>query len=51
MKNLHEEMKNNIHDSNKAYKDREYKKMRYNNFEVGDEIMVHLNKKIFLVGI
>ena len=36
---------------NKQYKKKAYVKRRYKDFQIGDEVMVHLRKERFPVGI
>ena len=50
MKSLHKEVKLMLEQSNQKYKENVDKSMRHHDFEVGDEVMVHLKKGIFLVG-
>ena len=49
-KNLHEEVKKHINKMNSQYKAQENQKSGYKEFQVGDEVMVHLQKERFLVG-
>lgn len=50
MKSLHEKVKLRLKQSNQKYKENANKSRRCHNFEVGDEVMVHLKKGRFLVG-
>ena len=50
LKNAHEEVRKHIIKMNTQYKAKADVKMRYKEFEVGDEVMVHLRKEHFLVG-
>jgi hypothetical protein len=50
MQRLHDQVKRQIHDSNKNYKDRVDQKRREVQFEVGDEVLAHLRKERFPRG-
>jgi hypothetical protein len=50
MQRLHDQVKRQIQDSNKKYKDRVYQKRREVKFEVGDEFLSHLRKGRFPRG-
>ena len=50
MKSLHKEVKLRLEQSNKKYKEIFDKSRRHHDFQVGDEVMVHLKKGRFLVG-
>ena len=50
MESLHKKVKLRLEQSNQKYKENVDKSRRHHVFEVGDEVMVHLNKGIFLVG-
>ena len=50
VKNLDEEVHAHITKMNQKDKDREDQKRRHKEFQVGDLVMVHLRKEIFLVG-
>ena len=50
MKNIHEEVRKNITKMNAQYKAKVDEKRRHKEFQVGDEVMVHLRKERFLVG-
>ena len=43
-------MKIKLEDSNQKYKDRADRSRRHKNFDVGDEVMVHLKKGEFPIG-
>ena len=49
MKALHEEIIMDLEDSNLKYKHNEDKQRRHRSFEIGDEVMINLNKNRFLV--
>ena len=50
MESLHEEVKLRIKQSNQKYKENTDQCRRHHDFQVGDEVMVHLKKGRFLVG-
>ena len=50
LKNMHEEVRKNIIKMNAQYKAKADVKRRYKEFQVGDEVMVHLRKEHFPVG-
>ena len=50
MKYLHEKLKLRLEQSNQKYKENTDKARRHCVFEVGDEVMVHLKKGIFSIG-
>jgi hypothetical protein len=50
LNHLYEEVKKHINKMNSQYKAKAYQKRRYKEFQVGDEVMVHLWKERFLVG-
>lgn len=50
MKNIHEEVRKHITKMNVQYKTKADEKRRQKEFQVGDEVMVHLQKERFLVG-
>ena len=50
MESLHKEVKLRIEQSNYKYKENADQSRRHHDFQVGDEVMVHLKKGIFLVG-
>ena len=50
LKNIHEEVRKHIIKMNAQYKAKVDVKMRYKEFQVGDEVMVHLRKEHFIVG-
>ena len=47
---LHKEVKLRLEQSNQKYKEKVDKSRRYYDFQVGDEVMVHLKKGRFPVG-
>ena len=51
MKSLHEEVKLKLEQINQKYKENVDQSSRCHDFQVGDEVMVHLKKGRFLVGI
>ena len=50
LKNIHEEVRQHITKMNAQYKAKADVKRRYKEFQVGDEVMVHLRKEHFPVG-
>ena len=50
MDSLHKEVKLRLEQSNQKYKENVDKSRRHNDFEVGDEVMVHLKKGILPIG-
>ena len=50
MESLHKEVKLSLEQSNQKYKENAYQSKRHHDFEVGDEVMVHLKKGRFPVG-
>ena len=50
MKSLHKEVKLRLEKSNQKYKENVDQSMRHHDFQVGDEVMVHLKKGIFPIG-
>ena len=50
MESLHKEVKLKFEQSNQKYKENVDKYRRHHNFEVGDEVTVHLKKGRFSVG-
>ena len=50
LKNIHEELRQHITKMNAQYKAKADVKRRYKEFQVGDEVMVHLRKEHFIVG-
>ena len=50
LKNIHEEVRQYITKMNAQYKAKADVKRRYKEFQVGDEVMVHLRKERFPVG-
>ena len=50
LKNIHEEVRKKIIKMNTQYKAKVDVKRRYKEFQIRDEIMVHLRKEHFLVG-
>lgn len=50
MESLHKEVKLRIEQSNQKYKENVDQSSRHHDFQVGDEIMVHLKKEIFPFG-
>ena len=50
MESLHKEVKLRLEKSNKKYKENADKSRRHHDFEVGDEVMVHLKKGRFPIG-
>ena len=50
MKYLHEKVKHKLEQSNQKYKDSANRSRRHKNFEVGDEVMIHLKKFKFSIG-
>ena len=50
MKNVHEEVRQHITKMNAQYKAKADVKRRYKEFQVGDEVMIHLRKECFPVG-
>ena len=50
LKNIHEEVREYIIKMNAQHKTKADVKRRYKEFQVGDEVMVHLRKEYFLVG-
>ena len=50
MKSLHKEVKLRLEQSNQKYKENVDQSRRHHDFQVGDEVMVHLKKGIFPVG-
>ena len=50
LKNINDEVRQHITKMNAQYKAKADVKMRYKEFQVRDEVMVHLRKKNFLVG-
>ena len=50
LKNIHEEERKHITKMNTYHKTKEDEKRRYNEFQVGDEVMVHWRKENFLAG-
>ena len=50
LKNIHEEVKNDIIKMNAQYKAKANVKRRYKEFHIGDEVMVHFRKEHFLAG-
>ena len=50
MESLHKEVKLGLEQSNQKYKENADKSTRHHDFEVGDEVMVHLNKGRFPIG-
>ena len=50
MESLHKEVKLRLEQSNQKYKENADKSRRHHDFEVGDEVMVHLKKEIFPIG-
>ena len=50
MKYLHKEVKLRLEQSNHKYKENADQSRRHHDFQVGDEVMVHLKKERFLVG-
>ena len=47
---MHEEVRQHIIKMNTQYKAKAEVKRRYKEFQVGNEVMVHLRKECFLVG-
>ena len=47
LKNIHEEVRQHIIKMNAQYKAKANVKRRYKEFQVGDEVTVHLRKRIF----
>ena len=47
---LHKKMKLKLEQSNHKYKENVDKRRRHHDFEVGDEVMVHLKKGRFSIG-
>ena len=50
MKYLHKEVKLRLEKSNQKYKENANKSRKHHDFQVGDEVMVHLEKGIFSIG-
>jgi hypothetical protein len=50
MHNFHDQNKGQLHDKIQRYKNRIDHKRREVNFEIGDQVLVHLRKEIFLKG-
>ena len=50
LKNIHEEVRKHIIKMNTQYKAKANVKKRYKEFQIGDEVMVHLRKELFSVG-
>ena len=50
MESLHKEVKLRLEQSNQKYKENTNKSRRHHDFQVGDEVMVHLKKGIFSTG-
>ena len=50
MESLHKEVKLRLEQSNQKYKENVDQSRRHHDFQVGDEVMVHLKKGRFLVG-
>ena len=50
MESLHKEVKLRIEQSNQKYKENVDQSRRHHDFQVGNEVMVHLKKGIFLIG-
>ena len=50
MKHLHEKVKLKLEQSNQKYKENTDQSRRHHDFQVGDEVMVHLKKGRFSVG-
>ena len=50
MESLHKEVKLRLEQSNQKYKKNADQSRRHHDFQVGDEVMVHLKKGIFPVG-
>ena len=50
LKNIHEEVRQHITNMNAQYKAKADFKRRYREFQVGDEVMVHLRKERFPMG-
>lgn len=48
--NIHEKVRENIIKMNMQYKAKEDKKRRNKEFQIGDEVMVHLRKERFPMG-
>ena len=51
MESLHKEVKLRIEQSNQKYKENADQSRRHHDFQVGDEVMVHLKKGRFPIGI
>ena len=50
MESLHKEVKLRLEQSNQKYKENGDQSRRHHDFQVGDEVMIHLKKGIFPVG-
>jgi hypothetical protein len=50
MQKLHDLIKGQLHNSSQKYKSRIDQKRREVNFEIGDQVLAHLRKEIFLKG-
>ena len=50
MESLHKEVKLKLEQSNQKYKENEDKSRRHQDFQVGDEVMVHMKKGRLHVG-
>ncbi|XP_057830537.2 uncharacterized protein LOC131041440 [Cryptomeria japonica] len=50
IRNIHEEVRKHINERNLQYKAKANQKRRHKEFQVGDEVMVHLRKERFPVG-
>jgi hypothetical protein len=50
MQKLHDQIKGQLHNSSQKYKNRVDQRRREVNFEIGDQVLAHLRKEIFLKG-
>ena len=50
MESLHKEVKLRLEQSNQKYKENDDQSRRHHDFQVGDEVMVHLKKGRFSIG-